>query len=95
MFSDLSLDFPWKMLHMEDTFFIEISPEKGGGTRILALYTSVTRRFQKHVYPNRDMPFWGKTFLNKNFTWFCKPILPLNKMFLGEHVLWKRLKKTT
>ena len=52
-----------------------------GGTWILALYTCMTRGFKTYIYPNRHLPFWGKTPLNKNFMWFHTQFYPLNKIF--------------
>ena len=66
----------------------------GGGIQILALYTHLTRGFQ-NIYPKKDLPFWGKTPLNKNTAQFCIQFYPLNKI-VWKHILWnRRVRKVT
>ena len=40
------------------------------------------------TYPNKDLPFRGKTPLNKNFAWFCTKFFPFETRFFWEHLLW-------
>ena len=59
----------------------------GGHLNVLVLYTYMTRGFK--TYPNRDLPFWGKTSLNKNFARFSRTYFTsFNKILIEEFEKW-------
>ena len=59
-----------------------LSRRGGGGTRILVLYTCVTKRFLKHTLTVISL-HQEKHPLNENFTRLCPQIYPINKLFGG------------